>query len=105
MPAAATVLARAFTEEPAKSTLFGGVGSDGAPFGDEATRTRFAEAVAIGRLQAAARYAAVHVANVDGSIAGVAMWYPPGVQPGAPGSALRARDRTRGESHGHLGRP
>lgn len=86
--AAATVLARAFAEEPAKHALFGGDAADRAPFSDAATRTRFAEAVAIGRLRAAARYAAVHVADVDGTVAGVAMWYPPGVQPGAPSSAL-----------------
>ena len=88
VPAAATVLARAFAEEPAKSVLFGDVGSDGAPFRDEATRTRFAEAVAIGRLRSAARYAAVHVAEVDGTVAAVAMWYPPGAKPKGPGASL-----------------
>lgn len=88
VPAAATVLARAFAEEPAKSVLFGDVGSDGAPFRDEATRTRFAEAVAIGRLRSAARYAAVHVAEVDGTVAAVAIWYPPGAKPGGPGASL-----------------
>jgi GNAT superfamily N-acetyltransferase len=89
VPAAATVLARAFAEEPAKHALFGSDGPGRAPFRDEAARTGFAEAVARGRLRAAARYAAVHVAEVEGSVAGVAMWYPPGAQPGGlPGGAL-----------------
>jgi len=86
--AAATVLARAFAEEPAKQALFGSGASGRAPFRDAATRTRFTEAAAIGRVRAAARYAAVHVADVDGAIAGVAIWYPPGIQPGAQSSTL-----------------
>jgi len=88
-PQAAVVLARAFAEEPAKHALFGIEAAGRAAFVDANTRTRFAAAVARGRLQAAAGYAAVHVAEVDGAIAGVAMWYPPGVQPGAfPGAAV-----------------
>jgi GNAT superfamily N-acetyltransferase len=87
---AAFVLARAFADEPAKHALFGSAGAGRAPFPDANTRTRFAAAVARGRLRAAARYAAVHVADIDGSIVGVAMWYPPGVQPGSLPSAAVA---------------
>ncbi len=86
---AAIVLARAFADEPAKRALFGSGAAGRAPFTDANTRTSFAAAVARGRLQSAARHAAVHVAEIDGTIAGVAMWYPPGVRPGAfPMSAV-----------------
>jgi len=86
---AARVLALAFADEPAKHALFGSEENASPPFADANTRTRFAEAVARGRLRAAARYAAVHVAEIDGALAGVAMWYPPGVQPAAlPSSAI-----------------
>lgn len=89
VPVAATVLARAFADEPAKQALFGSDTAAAPTFVDADTRTRFAEVVARDRLRAAARYAAVHVAEVDGAIAGVAMWYPPGVQPATlPGSAV-----------------
>jgi len=89
VPVAARVLALAFAAEPAKHALFGGEATALPAFADENTRTRFAEAVARGRLRAAARYAAVHVAEIDATIAGVAMWYPPGVQPAAlPSSAV-----------------
>lgn len=87
VPTAAAVLARAFAEEPAKRVLFGDASAAGTPFADASTRTRFAEAAARGRLNAAAHYAAVHVAEVDGTIAGVALWYPPGVKPGALSSS------------------
>ena len=80
---AAAVLARAFAEEPAKRALFGGESATRAIFADPSVRTRFAEAAARGRLRAALPYAAVHVADLEGTIAGVAMWYPPGVEPGA----------------------
>ncbi|GEM_PF-139339 len=83
VPTAANVLARAFAEEPTKHALFGGEAVASTPFADASTRTRFAIAAARGRLKAAARYAAVHVAECDGTIAGVAMWYPPGVTAGA----------------------
>ena len=83
VPAAAAVLARAFADEPAKQALFGDGSAAATPFADASTRTRFAEAAARGRLNAAARYAAVHVAECNGTLAGVAMWYPPGVTPGA----------------------
>ena len=89
VPTAAAVLARAFAEEPSKRALFGNASATGTPFADASTRTRFAEAAARGRLKAAAHYAAVHVAEFDGTIAGVAMWYPPGVKPGAlPSSSV-----------------
>ena len=97
VPAAAAVLARAFAEEPAKQTLFGNASAGWVPFADASTRTRFAEAAARGRLRAAMPYAAVHVAELDGTIAGVAMWYPPGVKPGAlPSSAVVPALLTRG---------
>ncbi len=83
VPAAAAVLARAFADEPAKRALFGNEQGSRPPFADASTRTRFAEAAARGRLRAALPYAAVHVAELDGTIAGVAMWYPPGVKPAA----------------------
>ncbi len=86
---AAMVLARAFADEPAKQALFGSDTAAPLAFVDADTRARFAEVVARGRLRAAARYAAVHVAEIDGAIAGVAMWYPPGVQPATlPGAAV-----------------
>lgn len=92
VPAAATVLVRAFAEEPAKHALFRAGASGREPFSDEATRTRFAAAVAMGRLRALERYAAAHVAVIDGSVVGVAMWNPPGVKSGMPpgGTILRA---------------
>lgn len=83
VPTAARVLARAFAEEPAKQGLLGAAARPAA-FADAAARARFAEAVARARLLSAARYAAVHVAEVDGRVAGVAIWYPPGSTPGAP---------------------
>jgi GNAT superfamily N-acetyltransferase len=95
VPVAATVLARAFADEPAKHALFGSKAGDRAPFSGEAPRTRFAEAVALGRLRAAARYAAVHVAEVDGTVAGVAIWYPPGVPSGAPPTMALLRALTK----------
>jgi GNAT superfamily N-acetyltransferase len=88
VPVAARVLTLAFADEPAKHALFGDEATSSSPFADANTRTRFTEAVAGGRLRAAARYAAVHVAEVDGTIAGVAMWYPPGVQPAALPSSV-----------------
>ncbi len=84
VPAAAAVLARAFVAEPAKHALFGHGSASGEPFADASARARFTEAAARGRLAVAARYAAVHVATLDGAVAGVAMWYPPGLTPGAP---------------------
>jgi GNAT superfamily N-acetyltransferase len=83
VPVAATVLARAFADEPSKRVLFGHEPGRRGPFADTVTRTRFTEAVARARLRAAMPYAAVHVAELDGTIAGVAVWYPPGVRPGA----------------------
>jgi GNAT superfamily N-acetyltransferase len=95
--AAAGVLARAFAEEPAKRALFGEESARWAIFADPSTRTRFAEAAARGRLRAALPYAAVHVAEVEGTIAGVALWYPPGVKPGAlPSRVLLATLLTPG---------
>ncbi len=89
VPAAAAVLARAFADEPAKQAIFGNASAASSPFADASTRTRFAIAAARGRLSAAARYAAAHVATLDGAVAGVALWYPPGVTPGQlPASAV-----------------
>lgn len=89
VPAAAAVVARAFVAEPAKHALFGNGSASPAPFTDAGARTRFTEAAARGRLAAAARYAAAYVATIDGVVAGVAMWYPPGVTPGAlPASSV-----------------
>jgi GNAT superfamily N-acetyltransferase len=87
VPAAAAVLARAFADEPSKRVLFGHEPGRWAPFADATTRTRFTETAARGRLRAALPYAAVHGAELDGTIAGVAVWYPPGVTPGASASA------------------
>jgi GNAT superfamily N-acetyltransferase len=87
VPAAASVLARAFADEPSKRVLFGHEPGRRGPFADTVTRTRFTEAVARARLRAAMPYAAVHVAELEGTIAGVAVWYPPGVTPGALPSA------------------
>jgi len=89
VPVAARVLALAFANEPAKHALFGSASAASPAFADASTRTRFTEAVARGRLRAAARYAAVYVAEIDTTIAGMAMWYPPGVRPAAlPSSAV-----------------
>jgi GNAT superfamily N-acetyltransferase len=89
VPAAAAVLARAFADEPSKRVLLGPEPGRWAPFADADTRTRFTEASARVRLLAAMPYAAVHVAELDGTIAGVAVWYPPGVTPGAlPSTAV-----------------
>jgi GNAT superfamily N-acetyltransferase len=87
VPAAASVLARAFADEPSKRVLFGHEPGRRGPFADAATRTRFTEAAARARLRAAMPYAAVYVAEVAGTIAGVAVWHPPGVRPGASPSS------------------
>lgn len=71
--AAAAVLARAFAEEPGKRALFDEGSAPWALFADPGARTGLAEATADGRLRAALPYAAVHVADVDGTIAGVAL--------------------------------
>ncbi len=88
VPVAATVLARAFAEEPTKRALFGDGSAAASYFADPSTRTRFTEAAAEGRLRAALPYATSYVAEVDGTIAGVAMWYPPGVKPSQLPSAV-----------------
>lgn len=72
-PAAAAVLARAFADEPAKLALFP----------EEASRRRLTEVAALARVRALVRYAAAHGVEIDGTLAGVALWRPPNVRPGA----------------------
>ena len=72
MPRAAAVLAHAFADEPTKLALFP----------DSNLRYHLTEAIARARLRASVPYAAAYVAELDGAIAGVALWHPPNVKPG-----------------------
>jgi GNAT superfamily N-acetyltransferase len=80
---AATLLAKAFAEEPAKVAILPG----------ESQRFRFLRLMALGRVRTTVPYAAAYGIEIDRALAGVALWNPPGVQPSAlrfAGIALRA---------------
>jgi len=66
---AASVLAEAFEQEPAKLTML-----------PNAHRRRlFLKTMMKVRVYDATRYGTVHVAEIDGELGAVALWYPPGV--------------------------
>ena len=68
-PAAAAALVRGFDQEPAKVALLP----------DAALRRPWLETSIRTQLQEALRYGTVHGALVDGELAAVAVWLPPGV--------------------------
>ncbi len=80
---AATVLARAFADEPSKLAFLP----------DARDRLHFTRGVATGRLRATIPYATAFGLERDGALAGVAVWHPPAVTPStgaAAGAMLRA---------------
>lgn len=79
-PAAVAVLARAFDREPAKLALLPHAG----------IRQTVQELSMKARLYDALRYGTVHAAQVDGGIAAIAVWRPPGVPLISVGGAARA---------------
>ena len=68
---AAGILARAFAEEPGNRALFP----------DPELRRRYLELAGRMQIDAALPYAAVYGVQVDGRIAGLAVWHPPHVKP------------------------
>jgi ribosomal protein S18 acetylase RimI-like enzyme len=68
-PAAVTILARAFDQEPTKLVMLP----------DARLRRTFLEWTVKARLFDAMRYGTVHGAHVDGELGAIALWYPPGV--------------------------
>jgi GNAT superfamily N-acetyltransferase len=79
-PSAATVLARAFDQEPTKLIMLP----------DNYIRRTFLEWTVHARLYDALRYGSVHGAQVDGELGAIALWYPPGVAKLSMSGALRA---------------
>jgi GNAT superfamily N-acetyltransferase len=65
---AARVLVRAFHDDPAFVALIP----------DPETRSRLLRALALARARDAGRYAAAHGVRLEGELAGVALWTPPG---------------------------
>jgi GNAT superfamily N-acetyltransferase len=78
--AAATVLAQAFDQEPAKLTILP----------NSAARRVILEMSLRARLYDPLRYGAVHGAWMDNELAAVAVWYPPGVPVLSSSGAMRA---------------
>jgi GNAT superfamily N-acetyltransferase len=79
-PAAVTLLARAFDQEPAKLTILP----------DSEIRRTVLEMSVKARLYATLHYGAVHGAFIDGELGAIALWYPPGVSKLSIISAARA---------------
>jgi GNAT superfamily N-acetyltransferase len=79
-PAVATILARAFDEEPAKLVLLP----------NSAIRRTVLEMSVKARLYDALRYGTVHGAQIDGELGAIALWYPPGVSKLSITGAVRA---------------
>jgi GNAT superfamily N-acetyltransferase len=78
---AATVLARAFAVEPGNRALFP----------DPERRRRYLELAARVKLDAALPYAVAYGTEVDGRLAGIALWHPPNVKPRSLGAVTRHR--------------
>ena len=78
--AAAACLARGFDQEPAKLAML--------PRPEQ--RQVVLEMAAANQLHAALRYGTAHAAVVDGELASVAVWSPPGVSPITASGAVRA---------------
>lgn len=78
-PVAATVLAQAFIQEPAKLVILP----------DTKIRRTFLESIVSVRLYDALRCGWAHGAQLDGELAAVALWYPPGVSLLSLGGAAR----------------
>lgn len=76
---ATEVLVRAFVEEPGNVALLP----------DPETREAMVRVVVGPELKGAMRYGTVHVATVDGQVAGVAVWHPPGAPAVTLGTLLR----------------
>jgi len=76
---ATEVLVRAFAEEPGNVALLP----------DPETREALVRAVVRPELRSTMRYGTVHVATVNGEVAGVAVWHPPGAPAVPLGTLLR----------------
>jgi GNAT superfamily N-acetyltransferase len=77
---AAVVLARAFADEPGNRALFP----------DPELRRRFLELGGRMEIEAALAYASVYGMEVDGRIAGLAVWHPPHIKPRVLGAIVRS---------------
>ena len=80
LDAAAVVLARAFDVEPGHRVLFP----------DPKLRRRYLELGGRVQIDAALPYAAVYGMEVEGRLAGVAVWHPPNVKPRPFGALARS---------------
>lgn len=78
---AAVLLARAFAEEPGNLALFP----------DPQRRRRYLELGGRIQIDASLAYAAVYAMEVDGRLAGLAVWNPPHVKPRQLGAIVRSR--------------
>jgi GNAT superfamily N-acetyltransferase len=79
-PAAVTLLASAFDQEPAKLTMLP----------DSGIRRTVLEMSVKARLYATLPYGTVHGASIDGELGAIALWYPPGVSKLSISGAARA---------------
>ena len=84
---AATVLARSFDVEPGGRALFP----------DPGLRRRYLELGGRLQIDAALPYASVHGLEIDGRLAGVAVWHPPHVTPRPFGALARSRRELLGQ--------
>ena len=85
---AATVLARSFDVEPGGRALFP----------DPGLRRRYLELGGRLQIDAALPYASVHGLEIDGRLAGVAVWHPPHVTPRPFGALARSRRELLGQA-------
>jgi GNAT superfamily N-acetyltransferase len=85
---AAKLLARAFAVEPGNRALFP----------DPEVRQRYLELGARVKLDATLPYAAAYGTEVEGRLAGIALWHPPNVKPRSFGAVTRHRREVLGQA-------